>query len=58
MKDFIKSRTALNHRELCKIIDWSPSSFHQWLNDKRPIPKEKAKLLANVLEEYGFKGQY
>jgi len=36
MRDWIKSRTALNHRELCKLIEWSPSSFHQWLNDKRP----------------------
>ena len=54
MKDFIKSRTALNHRELCKLIDWSPSSFHQWLNGKRPIPEEKSKLLADVLKEYGF----
>jgi len=58
IKEFILSRTALNHRELCKLIDWSPSSFHQWLNDKRPIPEEKAKLLADVLSEYGFKGQY
>jgi hypothetical protein len=49
---------ALNHRELCKLIEWSPSSFHQWLNDKRSIPEEKAKLLADVLKEYGFKGQY
>ena len=56
LKSFLKQRTALNHRELCKLIDWSPSSFHQWLNDKRPIPEEKAKLLANVLKEYGFKG--
>jgi len=58
MKDWIKTRSALNHRELANLIDWSPSSFHQWLNDKRPIPKEKAKLLTNVLKEYGFKGQY
>lgn len=56
MKDFIKSRTALNHSELCKIINWASSSFHQWLNDKRPIPEVKAKLLADVLKEYGFKG--
>lgn len=58
MKEWIKQRSALNHRELAKLTDWSPSSFHQWLNDKRPIPEEKAKLLANVLSEYGFKGQY
>jgi len=58
IKEFILSRTALNHRELCRLIDWSSSSFHQWLNDKRPIPEDKAKLLANVLLEYGFKGQY
>ena len=58
MKEWIKQRSALNHRELAKIIDWSPSSFHQWLNDKRPIPEVKAKLLANVLKEYGFKGKY
>ena len=58
MKDWIKQRSALNHRELAKLIKWSPSSFHQWLKDKRPIPEEKAKLLANVLREYGFKGQY
>ena len=58
MKEWIKTRSALNHRELAKIIDWSPSSFHQWLNDKRPIPEVKAKLLADVLKDYGFKGQY
>jgi hypothetical protein len=58
MKDWIKQRTALNHRELSKLINWSSSSFHQWLNDKRPIPEEKAKLLADVLKKYGFKGQY
>ena len=58
MKDWIKKRSALNHRELAKLIEWSPSSFHQWLNDKRPIPEGKAKLLADVLKEYGFKGQY
>ena len=58
MKKWIKSKSALNHRELAKLIDWSPSSFHQWLNDKRPIPEEKAKLLADVLKGYGFKGQY
>jgi len=57
MKEWIKARSALNHRELAKLIDWSPSSFHQWLNDKRPIPEEKEKLLADVLKEYGFKGQ-
>lgn len=56
IKEFILSRTAFNHRELCKLIDWSPSSFHQWLNDKRPIPEVKAKLLADVLSEYGFEG--
>jgi len=58
MRDWIKSRTALNYRELCKLIEWSPSSFHQWLNGHRPIPEEKAKLLADVLKEYGFKGKY
>ena len=58
MKEWIKQRSALNHRELAKLIEWSPSSFHQWLNNKRPIPEEKANLLANVLKEYGFKGQY
>jgi len=58
MKYWIKQRTALNHRELAKLINWSPSSFHQWLNGKRPIPEEKAKLLADVLSKYGFKGQY
>jgi len=58
MKEWIKKRSALNHRELAKLIDWSPSSFHQWLNDKRPIPEVKSKLLAEVLLEYGFKGQY
>ena len=58
MREWIKEHSALNHRELCKLIDWSPSSFHQWLNNKRPIPAEKAKLLAEVLKEYGFKGQY
>lgn len=58
MKEWIKKRSALNHRELAKLIDWSPSSFHQWLNDKRPIPEEKAKLLADVLSEYGFKSEY
>jgi len=58
MKEWMKNRSALNHRELAKLIDWSPSSFHQWINDKRPIPEKKAKLLADVLKEYGFKGQY
>jgi DNA-binding transcriptional regulator YdaS (Cro superfamily) len=58
IKGFIKQRSALNHRKLAKLIDWSPSSFHQWLNDIRPIPEEKAKLLTSVLKEYGFKGQY
>ena len=56
LKDWIKERTALNHRELSKLVDWSPSSFHQWLNGHRPIPEEKAKLLSDVLKEYGFKG--
>jgi len=56
MKDFIKSRTALNYSELCKLIGWSPSSFNQWLNNKRPIPKEKENLLSDVLKDYGFKG--
>lgn len=55
MREWIKKRTALNHRELCKLIDWSPSSFHQWLNGKRPIPSEKAELLVVVLSEYGYK---
>jgi phage antirepressor YoqD-like protein len=45
LKEYIKARSAFNLRELAKLIDWSPSSFHQWLNDKRPIPGEKAKLL-------------
>ncbi len=58
MKDWIKQRSALNYRELAKLIYWSPSSFHQWINDKRPIPEEKAKLLADVLKDYGFNGQY
>jgi len=58
MREWIKEHSALNHRELCKLIEWSPSSFHQWLNDKRPIPEEKANLLADVLSEYGYKGQY
>lgn len=57
MKEWIKLRSALNHRELAKLIDWSPSSLHQWLNGKRPIPKEKANLLKDVLSDYGFKGQ-
>ena len=58
LKKWIKDRSALNRRDLAKQIKWSPSSFHQWLNDKRPIPEEKEKLLSDVLSEYGFKGQY
>jgi hypothetical protein len=58
MKDWIKKRPALNYRALCKIIEWSPSSFNQWINDKRPIPEEIAKLLADALKDYGYKGQY
>lgn len=54
MTYFIKQRSALNHRELAKLIEWSPSSFHQWLKGKRPIPDEKAKLLAEVLFKYGY----
>ena len=55
MKEFIQTHKALNHRELCRLIDWSPSSFNQWMNGIRGIPGGKAKLLADVLKEYGFK---
>lgn len=55
MKEFIKAHTALNQRELCRLIEWSPSSFNQWLAGKRPIPDAKAALLKEVLEQYGFK---
>ena len=57
MKEFIETHTALNHRELCRLIDWSPSSFNQWMKGVRGIPDDKAKLLKDVLSEYGFKGQ-
>lgn len=56
MKEFILSHTALNQRELARLIDWSPASFNQWLKETRPIPNDKANLLRNVLSEYGFKG--
>lgn len=54
MKDFIKSRTALNHRELCRLIDWSPASFNQWLKGSRGIPDYKAAKLPEVLAQYGY----
>ncbi|MFA5753241.1 MAG: hypothetical protein WC910_09245 [Bacteroidales bacterium] len=57
MKEFIETHTALNHRELCRLIDWSPSSFNQWRKGVRGIPDDKAKRLKDVLSEYGFKGQ-
>ena len=56
MKEFIETHTALNHRELCRLIDWSPSSFNQWMKGVRGIPDAKAERLKDVLSEYGFKG--
>jgi len=54
LQEFILSRSALNYRELARLIDWNASSFHQWLNGTRPIPKEKEKLLSKVLVQYGY----
>ena len=45
MKEFIESHTALNHRELCRLIDWSPSSFKQWMKGVRGIPDDKAERM-------------
>jgi DNA-binding transcriptional regulator YdaS (Cro superfamily) len=56
MKTYIKLRTAFNHRELARLIDWSPSSFHQWLHGNRPIPKQKEYELESILIDYGYKG--
>lgn len=58
LKEYIKARSALNHRALCRLVDWSPSSFNQWMKGVRGIPDDKAKLLKDVLLAYGFKGKY
>ena len=55
MKDWILEHTALNQRELARLVEWSPSSFNQWLKGNRPIPKPKQEALAEVLEDYGYR---
>lgn len=54
MKEYILERSAFNHRELARLVGWNHSSFHQWLKGDRPIPKKKEKLLAAVLQQYGY----
>ena len=55
LKNFIIEKTALKHRVLCKMIEWSPQSFNQWINGIRNIPTEKATNLEIVLKDYGYK---
>lgn len=55
LKDFIIKKTALKHRVLCNMIQWSPQSFNQWINGVRNIPNEKATMLEAVLKDYGYK---
>ena len=57
IKMWLTGKPALNHRELCRLIDWSPASFNQWMKGTRGIPDEKANLLRDVLAEYGFEEQ-
>ena len=52
--EYIQKRPALNHRELCRLIEWSPSSFNQWMKGNRGIPKEKNEALKTVLQDYGY----
>ena len=53
MKEYIKSNCWLNKREICRIIEWSPSSFSQWLHHDRPIPKKIEKKLKEFLLSKG-----
>lgn len=55
LRKFIRSRTALNLRELARLIDYDPASFHQWLQEKRSLPAEKAEKLEELLKLYGYK---
>jgi hypothetical protein len=54
MKRFIATRPEFNRRALARAVNWSPSSFHLWMTNQRPIPTEKATALADVLKKYGF----
>lgn len=58
LKQFILEREALNRRDLCRQIDWSPSSFAHWLNGERNIPDAKAQALKTVLIDYGYAEQH
>lgn len=53
-KQYIQSRPALNWTELARSIDWSKSSFHQWMTGLRGIPKDKEEILIEVLKNYGY----
>jgi len=44
--------------EVVQGIALNPNGFAKTKVRWGPIPEEKSKLLADVLKEYGFKGQY
>lgn len=63
VKEFILANPVLNHREIVRSIQWSPSSFSLWLNSEsknkpKPIPVEKLRKLKEFLEVYGLVTTY
>jgi transcriptional regulator with XRE-family HTH domain len=54
MKNIIIKNKVFNRAEIARLIGWSPTSFNQWLNGKRKIPKLQELALESLLKDIGF----
>lgn len=56
LRNWIKSRTALKHRELCRLINFHPTTFCLWMKGEKNIPEKKKAELEEILTTYyGYK---
>lgn len=54
MIEFLKSKPFLKPYSIAKEIGWNAGNMNQWINGKRPIPKDKEKKLKKILTQYGY----
>lgn len=54
LRNYIEDRPLLNKSALAQLIDMKRHHFKEWLDQKRPLPKNRIEPLENELKKYGF----
>lgn len=54
MRDYINDRPCFNKSKIADSIEYRRQHFNEWLREERPLPKNRVKMLENVLNLYGF----